>query len=180
MKIKRITGYFSAVIFVLCCMILSNTFAISSSIISDDEITANIQQKILHDTLLHNVDIKISTQHGIVTLNGNVDNENQVDEAVRNAKSVPGVQNVNSYIMSVTPDCVITMNVKRAIDRSKLLNGQSIQVTTKDGVVLLSGIVATQEQADTAFKIAKAVNGVVDVDTEIAMTNIYPSPTTHH
>jgi hyperosmotically inducible protein len=180
MKIRKIREYISAVIIPLCFFTISSTFASPSMWTSDDEITANIQQKNLHDPLLRNIDIKISTQNGIVTLNGNVDDENQVEEAVKNAKSVRGVKNVNSFITSVTPDCVITTNVRRAIDKTKFLNGQSIQISTKDGVVLLGGIVATQEQADTALRIAKAVDGVVDVNSEIAMTNIDPGYSSKH
>src|SRR5436190_13998628 len=76
-------------------LLITPTFATVNAITSDDEITANIQQKISQDRKLYGVDIKISTQHGIVTLNGKVDDEGQADEVVKIAKSVPGVQNVN-------------------------------------------------------------------------------------
>nr|WP_251006421.1 BON domain-containing protein [Stenotrophomonas sp. ISL-67] len=61
-------------------------------------------------------------------------------------------------------DTWITTKVKSDLLTSKAVAGTDVKVETVDGVVSLSGTVATQAEHDNAVKKAKAIKGVKSVD----------------
>ncbi len=69
-------------------------------------------------------------------------------------------------------DAAITAKIKETFVKEKLLGKDKfvkmgVKVKTKQGVVTLSGKVSSQEDADTAVKLAKTVDGVKDVKSDI-------------
>jgi len=66
-------------------------------------------------------------------------------------------------------DTAITTKVKAKIIDSEALDGMDIDVTTKEGVVMLEGIVTTPEMRDLAGKLAMGVEGVKSVQNEIVL-----------
>jgi hyperosmotically inducible periplasmic protein len=60
-------------------------------------------------------------------------------------------------------DSYITTKVKAELAKDKGTSATSIHVTTKDGVVMLDGTVASQAEKELAEKDAKRVKGVVSV-----------------
>jgi hyperosmotically inducible protein len=61
-------------------------------------------------------------------------------------------------------DTWITAKVKGDLVTSKAVSGTDVKVETVNGVVSLSGTVATQAEHDNAIKKAKAIKGVKSVD----------------
>ena len=66
-------------------------------------------------------------------------------------------------------DTMITTSVKTAVLAEPGLSSLKIEVDTKDGVVTLSGTVATQELKSRATQIAQNTNGVRSVVDNLAV-----------
>lgn len=64
----------------------------------DAGITAAVKAKLLADPDVSGLAINVDTENGVVTLTGTVDNEAQKAEAVRLARQVEGVANVNDRL----------------------------------------------------------------------------------
>ena len=61
-------------------------------------------------------------------------------------------------------DTWITTKVKTELATTEGIKSGDIDVTTKNGLVTLSGVVNSKAQVQKAVAIAKSVNGVRDVD----------------
>lgn len=57
-----------------------------------------IQQKLFGDKDVAAMTIKVETQDGVVSLSGNADNQDQIDNAIKIAKAVVGVKDVKSSV----------------------------------------------------------------------------------
>jgi len=66
-------------------------------------------------------------------------------------------------------DSVITAKVKAALLKDPVVSGFAVSVETHKGVVLLSGFVQNDKQAQRAAQIASAVQGVVTVKNALAI-----------
>jgi len=60
-------------------------------------------------------------------------------------------------------DSFITTKVKAELAKDKGTNARDIHVTTKDGVVMLDGTVASQAEKELAEQDAKKIKGVISV-----------------
>lgn len=71
--------------------------------VADALITAKVKGAFLQQKLFENKDIaamgiKVETNDGVVSLSGTADNQKQIDNAIKIAKSVSGVKEVNSIV----------------------------------------------------------------------------------
>lgn len=64
-------------------------------------------------------------------------------------------------------DSAITARVKTALFEAHQVSAGNINVETIDGHVVLSGVVATSEEADLAVQLAQGVEGVKSVENDI-------------
>jgi hyperosmotically inducible protein len=64
---------------------------------------------------------------------------------------------------NVATDAAVTTAVKSKLLADPAVGGLKIDVDTKDGVVTLTGNLATRAEADQAVKVARATDGVVRV-----------------
>lgn len=69
---------------------------------SDQTITSNIQSKLFQDPVLKTRDIRVTTQKGVVVLNGVVNSDEEKSQVDRLANGVPGVTQVIDQL-TVTP-----------------------------------------------------------------------------
>ena len=72
-------------------------------------------------------------------------------------------QSVGEY----ASDAVITTKVKAAIVAEKDLSALDIAAETNNGVVTLTGTVATAAQADAAARVTRGVEGVKQVENKV-------------
>jgi hyperosmotically inducible periplasmic protein len=68
-----------------------------------------------------------------------------------------------------TGDAWITTKVKADLLATKDVSGTDVKVETKDGVVTLTGSVATQAEADKAKEVASGIKGVTSVDSQLTV-----------
>lgn len=149
--------------------------------VSDLNITARIKSKLLWNRNTSGFSVNVATKDGHVVLEGTVASEAGRELAGRLAENTEGVREVDNRI-EVEPesgggvadragevgdaisDGWITTKVKSTLLFSSNVSGRSIDVDTEDGVVRLTGEVATGAEKDLAVKLAEDVRGVASVD----------------
>ena len=144
--------------------------------LDDGTITSKIQSKLTADPEINSTNIDVDTFEGVVTLRGEVEKEYARDEAERLARDTRGVVDVDNRIQvvsatdeddSTVSDGWITTKIKSKLTADPELNPFNIDVDTLNGVVTLSGAVASEAKRAEAEKLARATKGVVDVVNDL-------------
>lgn len=124
---------------------------------------------------------EISTKDGIVTLKGDTLSQAQKDLTTEYAKDVEGVKGVNNEmtigktpkkkqtVVSKIDDASITAQVKMMLLYRRSTSGINTSVTTKRGVVTLTGKAKNAAEKDLASKFANDVNGVKSVNNRMTI-----------
>lgn len=162
----------------------------------DASITTSVQARYYGDDAVRGRDISVSTQDGVVTLEGRVDSEAAKERAVALAREVPGVTSVEDELRVGTetadtaaareprePDTGvagtsgetatrepgwITTKIQAQYFVSSDIKPWNIDVTTSNnGVVRLEGEVDSTGDKAEAVRIARATEGVSKVDDRL-------------
>jgi osmotically-inducible protein OsmY len=125
---------------------------------------------------------EVNTTDGIVTLKGDATSQAQKDLTTEYAKDIEGVKDVkNEMTISKTSkktprttgdkidDASITAQVKMTLLYHRSTSALNTSVTTKRGVVTLSGKAKNAAERDLAAKFAKDVNGVKSVKNQMTI-----------
>ena len=150
---------------------------------NDATTTATVKSKLLWNRNTEGLDINVSTRNGVVTLEGQAENEAASELAERLARNTEGVRQVeNNLAVSGEPgradrtkdkvdeaggaisDAWITSKVKSSFLFSSNLDGLDISVDTSNGNVSLSGQVANDTEKALAVETAENIRGVRDVN----------------
>jgi len=152
---------------------------------TDAGLTGLVKTKLAADTHVSASEINVDTADGVVTLTGNVDTQEARDRAVQIAKETSGVRSVNDMISvrsgtasgdapdpnrtvgTRIDDAGITMRVKARLLEDPVVKGLQIDVDTRDGVVFLTGSVASDAERTQAIQVARATEGVVNVEANL-------------
>lgn len=146
--------------------------------IDDTVITAKVKSALLADPDIKSLDLQVETRKGMVQLSGFVNSQAQIDRAITATRAVPGVTSVENKLSvkegkatvgSAIDDGVITATVKSALLADPNIKSLDIAVITRKGEVQLSGFVNSQSQIDQATAIARKVDGVTKVDSEMSI-----------
>ena len=118
---------------------------------------------------------EVNTKDGIVTLQGEATSQAQKDLTTEYAKDVEGVKGVNNEMTvgktakktrtvgDKIDDASITAQVKMTLLYHRSTSAINTSVTTKNGVVTLTGKAKNAAEKDLAAKYANDVNGVKSV-----------------
>lgn len=151
--------------------------------VDDLRITSTIQSKYFLDDLVKGRRIDVDTRQGVVTLRGDVSNESERSQALLLARNTDGVQRVEDNLTvnpSVTgstnttaenapstpervDDAALTTTIQSKFFVDNQVKAGSIDVSSKDGVVLLEGTVPNEVARKKAVSIARSTDGVVQV-----------------
>ena len=124
---------------------------------------------------------EVNTKDGIVTLQGEATSQAQKDLATEYAKDVDGVKDVkNEMTVGKTAkktqttggkidDASITAQVKMTLLYHRSTSALNTSVTTKRGVVTLTGKAKNAAEKDLATKYANDVNGVKSVKNRMTI-----------
>jgi len=115
--------------------------------------------------------INVTAYQGNVLLTGQSPNTELASRAKQIAMGVEGATEVYNEVRQGQPiglgdasnDTWITTKVKSTLLAEDATPGMDIEVETKDGVVSLSGTVATEAEKEAAIAKAKGIKGVRDV-----------------
>jgi osmotically-inducible protein OsmY len=152
--------------------------------IDDATITAAVKSKLAWSKYSYGLGTKVTTKYGRVNLTGTVDNAAAKDAATRIAMGTRGVVSVSNQLTvdatkptatdsaksaaaettKVLADSWITTKVKSTLLYSSNVVGSDIEVTTNNGVVTLSGKVASGAERALAIELAQNVRGVKTVN----------------
>ncbi len=113
--------------------------------------------------------IKVACRSGAVSLTGTVANEFHRTLAEETVKDLPGVVSVGNHLVlkaeasATAPDLWLATKVRTALRYHRSLDEPSVSVSAREGVVTLSGQVASAARKDLAQDIASNVEGVKEV-----------------
>jgi hyperosmotically inducible periplasmic protein len=139
----------------------------------DSALTTKVMAALAGDPAAEARDISVKTYRGVVQLSGWVASDEERHQAVQDARSVAGVRDVedamqigshSSTVSAAVSDSELTLRVKSALIGNPDTQSTQIDVTTENGVVLLSGFVDSNEVRAQAANVAKTVQGVKAVD----------------
>lgn len=147
--------------------------------LSDRAITSKITGKLVADPEVNPFKIDVDTFDGVVTLRGEVRDASIKAEAEHLATTTAGVRSVVNRIEVLEnpsgeqpiADAWITTQVKAKLVVDPELNPFNIDVDTEDGVVTLSGRVATRAASAEAEKLSRSTRGVVAVRNELQVAS---------
>lgn len=149
----------------------------------DATLAAKVKSKLLLEKRGDGLDIKVSSHAGAVTLEGTAVSEDASQQAEHLAAQTEGVTSVDNRL-KVDPDAAstqkleksvgdaqaavsdawITSQIKAGILSAHALEGLSIGVSTRDGVVTLSGQVPSSDERQQLIDAASKIRGVREVD----------------
>jgi len=156
---------------------LINTASLRASE-ADKNIDHEISDLLLANNSLAPADAKFATVDGVVTISGtsrSLSKEAQLDTAIG---MLPGVQHVvdnrpTDLIAQSMPesnitsreidDASLTEQVKSALMSHNSTRNTTTQVTTKNGVVTITGIAKSEAEKTRATRLAAAISGVTSV-----------------
>jgi hyperosmotically inducible periplasmic protein len=148
---------------------------------SDAWLTTKVKSTLLfHRSVSAMTDI--NTKDGVVTLRGKAASQAQKDLTTEYAKDVEGVKDVNNEMTVSTPskkihrtagekidDASITALVKMTLLYHRSTSAIDTKVTTKNGMVTLSGKAKNESEKDLATKLANDVHGVKNVNNRMVI-----------
>lgn len=140
---------------------------------TDAEIRNNIQNILSWNTDIDVMDIDVSVEGGVVTLEGTVDEYWKKWKAVELVSDVSGVIDVLDE-MTVVPtgsfiDKDIAETINDALDRNLYIDAEDITVEVEHGKVTLTGVVPTNFVRSKAGDIASYTAGVIDVHNNLVV-----------
>lgn len=141
--------------------------------LADTEITDNIQKFLKWNSDINPVDLNVQVENGEVTLIGKVSRSWEKSEAEKIANTAKGVVNVTNKI-EVKPNAIrsderIETDIRRAFERSVLVDEDKVHVEVENGVVHLTGTVVSEPILNEMNQKALYTNGVVDVINEVTI-----------
>ena len=147
---------------------------------TDAWITAKVKTMLLFHRSVSAM-TEVNTTNGIVTLQGKATSQAQKDLTTEYAKDVEGVKDVKNE-MTIAKTSKKTQTVSRKVDDASITalvkmtllyhrstSALNTSVTTKNGVVTLSGKASNAAEKDLATKFAKDVNGVKSVKNQMTI-----------
>jgi osmotically-inducible protein OsmY len=151
---------------------------------SDAWLMTKVKTTLLFHRSVSGIETGIDVKDGIVTLRGEADNQAQKELTTEYAKDIEGVKDVkNEMTVAKTSketketrttgdkidDASITALVKMTLLYHRSTSAIHTSVTTKDGVVTLSGKASNAAEKDLAAKLTSDVNGVTSVENRMTI-----------
>jgi len=143
--------------------------------ISDAKISMAVDTQLQHDVNIPAHLISTSTENGVVTLSGVVDNllakerSQKIAETVKGVRSVLNLINVMPYPKRSDEDIKNDIIMRLVNDPTSV--AYEIKVEVNNGIVTLSGKVDSYQEGVLAGLIAKGVNGVVALQNNITFVS---------
>lgn len=145
----------------------------------DARVTEQVKAALATDDTIDARSIEVQTRDGVVQLSGFVNSEDERSAALLRARGAPGVQEVRNDLSireddrpagRPVADNVIAAKVRDSLTEAELGEDSDVTVAVNEGVVQLSGFVTRSDQKARAGDLASAVEGVRDVENQIALT----------
>jgi len=144
-----------------------------SNTITDKDITVAIESRFIIEENVPANFIDVTTEHGIVTLSGNVDNLLAKDRAERIVESVRGVRAIIDLIvvepLTQPDDDIIKKKVNTALADDPAADSYELTILVEGGTVTLRGMVESWQEKQLSETVTKSVKGVKSIRNEITV-----------
>jgi hyperosmotically inducible protein len=144
-------------------------------------LTTKIQAKYFADPIVRGRRIDVTSNNGVVSLNGTVTSEEERQKALEIARTTEGVRRVEDRLQvsrgeagatdrgltDQMTDAGITARVQSKFFLDDIVKARRIDVDTTAGVVMLQGQVASESERQQAVALARSVDGVRDVKSQL-------------
>jgi osmotically-inducible protein OsmY len=146
---------------------------------SDAWLITKVKTSLLFHRSVSATSTEVDAKDGVVTLQGDAASQAQKDLTTEYAKDVDGVKEVKNVMVVATPseqaqtagdkidDASITGLSKMTLLYHRSTSGLNTSVTTKNGVVTLTGKAKNAAEKDLATKYVNDVNGVKSVKNQM-------------
>ena len=135
----------------------------------DSRIMSAVQSKYFVDDRLKGRHINVTSSAGVVTLSGEVRDDTERAQALLLARTTDGVARVEDSLTIATAaapangDDALSAKVESQFSSDTQVKGAAIEVTAKNGVVLLQGTVPTTAAKQRALTLTRGTDGVTQV-----------------
>ncbi len=150
----------------------------STDAASDGWITTKVKLSLLLDPGLSPTRVNVDTDNGVVTLFGTVNSAEDKTRAVHEVRKINGVKGVADELQ-VVPDVAaarveesddqLTAAVRKGIEARPSLSDSDVRVATENGVVRLTGKVASQSDHLTALTVTRSTAGVRSIVDDLEL-----------
>lgn len=162
--------------------------------IDDASVTSRIQARYFLDPSMKERRIEVDAREGVVTLRGELASDNERAQALLLARTTAGVERVEDALtvnaalassggggelapaQTPTPahsdDEALAARVQSRWSAEPDLNALSVQVTAKDGVLLLDGALPTAAAKQRALSVARGTDGVIQIIDKITVRKV--------
>lgn len=153
---------------------IDNSITIAmDNMLTDKEITDLVMERLEQYKRLSK--ISAVSKGGTVTLHGNASCSAEAEKAIEVAATVQSVKGVQCQIKIAQEeeidDATITNAIERAFSLSENVSPRLVNTKTENGLVILSGVVPTEEEKKEAYKIASNIKGVKKVQNKVIIEN---------
>ncbi|MEO7998724.1 MAG: BON domain-containing protein [Gemmatimonadaceae bacterium] len=137
----------------------------------DEEIAAAALTQLKWNSIVPKDAIKISVQHGWLTLTGTVDWHFEAQEAAEAVATLWGVVGVTNKVSVKTRvnTTDLSEDIKKALHRSSL-EPKNVEVSANGGMITLTGTVKSWQDRELAGTTAWAAPGATSVENDIAVS----------
>lgn len=151
---------------------------------TNEWIEGRVQGALAYNIFLDSTDVSVKMDSGVAKLVGTVPSEIERELAENIAMNIDGVKTVQNMI-EINPelaprgrsdnlqrifDATTTAAVRTRLLSNKNMHNMNIQISTKDGVVSLNGLVSSLSQKESAEQIALNTRSVLDVRNELEIS----------
>ncbi|MCB1743825.1 MAG: BON domain-containing protein [Gammaproteobacteria bacterium] len=161
----------------------------------DASITARVRSQLMWNSGTDGLQIKVSTENGVVSLSGPVESAAERSLAREIASGTAGVLDVRDRMTlreasaekdaaaggtglvdavgaagREVGDAWLSTKVKSALLYSRRVDGLDIDVQTEAGVVTLTGSVSDESELNRAMRIARGIDGVKSVRSQLEVS----------
>ncbi len=158
----------------------------ASARVADLEIKADLREKLANSTELRGQSIQINVQDRVVTLSGQVATTVQKNGAEQVTRSITAVSNVINNLAVTEPaapdsepavasSAIKDQDLAKAVlfalfsERQNFRDVGAIKVESRDGLLVLTGQVASRAESALAVRIARDTQGVRKVENRLSV-----------
>jgi len=142
----------------------------------DDRIEASARNSYVFRTYIEGDAIRVTSENGVVTLTGTALDDFQRSLAQETVANLPGVKRIDNRIelkekdLAGKPDEWIAAKVRTALLFRRSVDARAIDISVRDGIVILRGDAVSQSHKDVTTEYARTVDGVQDVQNEMTVS----------
>ena len=152
--------------------------ALMAAQLTDTRVADWVADELMMDPAVPSFQIDVSTNDGMVTLSGSVDNALARKRAAAVAETVKGVRGVVNNIAVVPPrpisDDDIETDVHQALTNDSATEAYEVDVSVEDHVVRLTGEVDSWQEKRLCGIVARGVRGVIRVENKLRLNTDGP------